>query len=67
MASAKPEDIDWVTTIILNANPSSEEEREVRVAEGRTVKFIDVYTFQGDEPTEVEGYEHLIGKRLPVS
>lgn len=66
VASARVQDIDWATSIFANANPSYESEREVRLNDGTTVKFLNVFRIQDRKPVEVPGQENLVGKRLPA-
>jgi hypothetical protein len=64
VGSVRMQDVDWVQTLYTNANPSTEEEKEITVNDGAPVKFLDVYRMENSKPVEVSGHENLIGKRL---
>lgn len=64
VASARVQDIDWATSIFANANPSYEDEREVRLNDGASVTFHHVYAIHNRKPVEVSGHEQLVGKKL---
>lgn len=64
VASVNPKDVDWAISIFANANPSYEDEREVRLNDGAHVTFLNVYAIQNHKPVEITGHENLIGQRL---
>jgi len=41
--SISEHDVDWLQTLAMNAQPSYQEEREVRIKEGADVKILRVY------------------------
>jgi len=64
VGSVRMQDVDWVQTLYANANPSYEEEKEITVNDGASVKFLDVYKIENRKPVEVSGHENLMGQRL---
>ena len=46
-AVVKADEIDWVRTLVQNAMPSYEHEREIRLREDQPVKIIDVTRING--------------------
>ena len=64
VGSVRMQDVDWLRTLFVNANPSTESEKEITVNDGATVKFLDVYKIENRKPVEISGHENLIGQRL---
>ena len=59
-------EVNWVSTITKNAHSQSEDEKEVELKEGSTIRLLGVYRYDGDrnmQPVDIGG---MAGKSLPV-
>ncbi len=63
--TASRDEVDWTTTIFANANPSYEEEKEVRLNDNATIIILGLYQLNNGSFEQVD-IGDLAGESLPV-
>jgi len=61
-----PKEVDWIDTLAVNANPTQEEEREIRIHEGTPMPILGVAVTGRGVKTQRLDVSHLANQYFPA-